>query len=663
MAIVGRNGSGKHSIFHAAASTRTRHERLAGIGPAYEECLVEVGVDQISLVALPAIEGFHAPDEDERVTLKYLLWGDRWPAIAQHEDHLPATVFAAPDVLLMVMDATALERDLELALELMPLGRPMVFALNRMDEARARRRFINVRSLAAKLGGPVVPTVAHMGIGLAELFTTLTRVARETRKAPPVLWAHPPSPHIVAQWGAVAGIAREPEVAAAFAVPEALLTLQLVENEDYFAQELQAHFPDAYSRLLAARAQADAALPRPLAEEIHADRHHRAAVLFEAVTRPGQEDETPAWQRWADDLFLHPQWGFVGTLVIFAMVLFFVFEVSAFLDGLTVARLIAWAEPWQPTNLLGVLARAVLDGVIGLAGIVIPYMIPLVMLLVVLEESGIMHRVAFVVDRGFHQLGLHGGVALPFLMGLGCNVPALAATAAVTRGRDRTVASLLITFLPCSARSAILLAVGGKYLGGFGVFALFMLIPVVVSLVGKLLQRRYPETTPGIIQEIPAYALPTPRQVVASTWDRSRDIVTIVLPLLVAGSVVLALLDRYGADAWINLTLTPITSWWLGLPVALGVPILFGVLRKELSLLMVFQALGTQELSSVLDTTQIVTFLVFLTFYVPCVSTFAMMLKLLGPRDAYYSVALSIGVALVVAVAVRWPLELVGWLV
>ncbi|MGB4335192.1 MAG: ferrous iron transporter B [Chromatiaceae bacterium] len=663
VAIVGRSGSGKHSIFNAAASTRTRHERLAGIGPAYEECLVEVGVDQISLVALPAIEGFHAPDEEERVTLKYLLWGDRWPAIAQHEAHLPATVFAAPDVLLMVMDATALERDLELALELMPLGRPMVFALNRMDEARAKRRFINVRALAAKLGGPVVPTVAHMGIGLAELFTTLTRVARETRRAPPVPWVHPPSPHIVAQWGVVAGIARESEVAAAFAVPEALLTLQLAENEDYFAQELQAHFPDAYSLLLAARARADVALPRPLAEEIHADRHHRAAILYEAVTRPGQEDETPAWQRWADDLFLHPQWGFVGTLVIFAMVLFFVFEVSAFLDGLTVARLIAWAEPWQPTDLLGVLARAVLDGVIGLAGIVIPYMIPLVMLLVVLEESGLMHRVAFVVDRGFHQLGLHGGVALPFLMGLGCNVPALAATAAVTRGRDRTVASLLITFLPCSARSAILLAVGGKYLGGFGVFALFMLIPVVVSLVGKLLQRRYPETTPGIIQEIPPYALPTLRQVLASTWDRSRDIVTIVLPLLVAGSVVLALLDRYGADAWINLTLTPITNWWLGLPVALGVPILFGVLRKELSLLMVFQALGTQELSSVLDTTQIVTFLVFLTFYVPCVSTFAMMLRLLGPRDAYYSVALSIGVALVVAAAVRWPLELMGWLV
>jgi ferrous iron transport protein B len=164
-----------------------------------------------------------------------------------------------------------------------------------------------------------------------------------------------------------------------------------------------------------------------------------------------------------------------------------------------------------------------------------------------------------------------------------------------------------------------------------------------------------------MIQEIPAYAVPTLRVLLANTWERSRDIVTIVLPLLVAGSVVLALLGHVGMDAWINLALTPVTGWWLGLPVALGIPILFGVLRKELSLLMVFHALGTQELASVLDTTQIATFLVFLTFYVPCVSTFAMMLKLLGRRDALYSVTLSIGVALAVAAAVRWSLEVAGW--
>ncbi len=662
VAIVGRTGSGKSSIFRAASSTSTRHERLAGVGPAYEECLVEVGIDQISLVALPAIDSFHHLNGDAPVVLKYLLWGDSWPAIAHHEVHQPESAFAAPDLLLMVIDATALERDLELALELMHLGKPMVFALNRMDEARAKRRFINVRALSAKLGAPVVPTMAHMGIGLADLFSTVVRAARESRSGASRRPLDEPSAHIEAQLSAIHAIARQPEVAAAFSAPESLLTMQLAENGDYFSQELREHFPGRYAELQAARAAAGAVLPRPLADEIHADRHHRAATLYEAVSRPGGEGAPPRWQVWADDLFLHPRWGFIGSLAVFALVLFFVFEVSAFLDSLTVARLIAWAEPWQPTDLTGVLARAVLDGFIGLAGIVIPYMIPLVVLLVVLEETGIMHRVAFVVDRGFHRLGLHGGVALPFLMGLGCNVPALAATAAVTHGRDRTVAALLITFLPCSARSAILLALGGKYLGGFGVFALFMLAPIVVSLVGKLLKRRYPETTPGMIQEIPAYAVPTLKIVLANTWERSRDIVTIVLPLLVAGSIVLALLGHYGADVWINLGLTPITSWWLGLPVVLGVPILFGILRKELSLLMVFQALGTQELAGVMDTTQIVTFLVFLTFYVPCVSTFAMMLKLLGGREALYSVVLSIGVALAVALAVRLPMELFTWM-
>jgi len=654
VAIIGQARTGKSRIFRAASSTSVRHERLAGIGPAYEECQVEVGLDQISLVDLPAIDTFHQLNGEVPVVLKYLLWGDRWPTIARHEAHQPDKAFAAPDVLLLVMDATALERDLELALELAQIGKPLVIALNRMDEARAKRLFINVRALSAKLGAPVVPTVAHMGIGLADLFSVVVRAARERRAPTP----QPPSPHIAAYLAPIAEVASQADVATAFVVPTTFLALQLAENNDYFFDELRCHFPFRHAALLAARDTADMALPRPLSDEIHADRHHRAALLYEAVTRPGSGEAIPRWQRWADELFLHPRWGFVGTLAIFALVLFFVFEVSAFLDGLTVARLIAWAEPWQPTEFTGVVGRAVLDGFIGLAGIVIPYMIPLVVLLVFLEESGIMHRVAFVVDRGFHHLGLHGGVALPFLMGLGCNVPALAATAAVTHGRDRTVAALLITFLPCSARSAILLALGGKYLGGFGVFALFMLAPIVVSLIGKLLKHRYPETTPGMIQEIPPYALPTLRALLVNTWDRSRDIVTIVLPLLIAGSIVLALLAHFGADAWINWGLTPITTWWLGLPVVLGVPILFGVLRKELSLLMVFQALGTQELAGVLDTTQIATFLVFLTFYVPCVSTFAMMLKLLGWREAAFSVALSVGAALAIALAVRLPLEL-----
>jgi ferrous iron transport protein B len=155
------------------------------------------------------------------------------------------------------------------------------------------------------------------------------------------------------------------------------------------------------------------------------------------------------------------------------------------------------------------------------------------------------------------------------------------------------------------------------------------------------------------VQDIPPYSLPNWRRLLRETWHRTSDILTIVTPLLVGGSVVLALLGHLGAEAIINTLLTPVTSWWLGLPLALGVPLLFGVLRKELSLLMIYQALGTQELGAVLSPVQMFVLLAFISFYVPCVSTFAVMLKTIGRRDAGFSLALSIGVALLVAGALR----------
>jgi ferrous iron transport protein B len=327
--------------------------------------------------------------------------------------------------------------------------------------------------------------------------------------------------------------------------------------------------------------------------------------------------------------------------------------VSAWIDSVTAARLVAAVSDWQPESTGGVIGRAVTDGLIGLVGIVLPYMIPLVLLLVALEEAGVMQRIAFVVDRGFHKIGLHGGVAVPFLLGLGCNVPAISGVAKVAKGRERVIASALITFVPCSARSAIILALTGKYLGGTGVFAIFALTIVLIALLGRLLAWRHRDAGPGQILEIPPYSVPRWRVLLAETWSRTRDILTIVTPLLVGGSVVLALLSHVGADRTINTLLTPVTGWWLGLPAVLGVPILFGILRKELSLLLIYQALGTLDVGTLLDWVQIMTLLLFLTFYFPCISTFAVMLKTIGRREALFSVSLSVSVALLVAGLVR----------
>jgi len=651
IALVGQPNAGKSTLFHAVASTSIDHGQL-GSQAAYQRCTVQLGMDEAELVDLPAMRSLRGLGGDDLEGLKYLLWGDARPLVSAHEG-VPPAPFSRPDMLIHIVDASTLLRHLELTLELIELGLPIVLGLNMMDEARRKGVSIDVAMLEKELGIPVVPMTAIKGHGIARLFERAVQAVRD--KACPL---PQPSGEHLRPWGdKLERIVDIDEIRRAFAVPQPFMIRQLKQADDYFRSELACHFPVEAAEVEAVRRLADQALPRPLAEEVAADYHHRAAALFDKVARVTHRSQTITWEDRLDAIFLHPSWGLIGSLGMFALVLFVVFEVSSGIDAATSARLAEIVSQWQPQGTTGVVGKAVADGLVGLIGIVVPYMLPLVLMLVMLEESGVMQRVAFVVDRFFHYIGLHGKVAVPFLLGLGCNVPAIAATRAVISGRDRIVASLLITFVPCSARSAIILALGGKYLGGLGIFGIFMLNLLIIALLGKLLVRRYPDISPGIIQEIPAYALPRIRPVLAVTWQRTQDILTIVTPLLVGGSIVLALLHHVGADMWINQVLTPVSVWALGLPVVLGVPILFGVLRKELSLLMIYQALGTFEVGSVLDWVQISTFLVFLMFYVPCISTFAVMVRTIGRREALFSIGLSIGVALIVSLAVRALLE------
>ena len=655
IALVGMANCGKNTLFDAVSSTAPHIGELSGTNKAYSQCDVQIGLDEACLIKLPSLHSLHHPQAHELETIKFMLWGDERPPVSSHESSAPPAPFSAPDVIVQLVDASNLERHLELTLELSQLGRPMVLGLNMIDEAERRGFYIDTEALSQRLGIPVIALNARMGLGLSDLFNAVALSVRQRR----CLLPQPLSPHISAALQPLAKVLNSSELHEAFQVPHTFLLTQFAEASPYIMDELQQHFPQLLPELQQLRSLAEQALPRTLDDELHADRHHQAALLGEAVTRSGRAPRD--WRKRLDDFFLHPQLGLLGSLAVFAMVLFVVFEISGWLDSITSARLAAWAAEWQPTATSGVIAHAVLDGLIGLIGIVVPYMLPLVMLLVALEQTGIMHRIAFVVDRGFHYLGLHGGVALSFLLGLGCNVPAISAAALSTTGRERVIASLLITFVPCSARSAVILALAGKYLGGFGVFAIFMLTLIVIAVMGHLLTRRYPKSGPGQVQEIPAYALPQMQTLLATTWARTSDVLTIVTPLLVGGSVVMALLSHFGADAAINTLFTPITVWWLGLPLVLGVPILFGVLRKELSLLMIYQALGTFEVSQHMDWLQLTTFLIFLTFYVPCISTFAVMLKTIGRKEALFSVMLSVGTALLVAGVVRFLLEAGRW--
>jgi ferrous iron transport protein B len=649
IALVGLPGAGKTTLFDAVSSTAPQKGELTDTRRSYRACTVQIGLDEASVVTLPSLSSVHHLQHDDLSTLKFLLWGNDRPPITAHESSAAPAPFEPPELIVQVVDANNLQSHLELTLELAQLGRPVVLALNKMDKLRRKGRHINIQALSSLLGMSVVPISALMGQGITDLFKTAVHTARQASCPLP----QAPSHHIAKSLEPLSGALKTPEIEAAFRVPHQLLVKLFASGHDYFERELLEHFDTLMPKLRALRESASLGLPRPLAEEIRADRHHRAATLYEAALRPGPHQTDRGWRFWLDAFLLHPQWGLLASLAVFAGVLFVVFEVSGWIDSQTTQRVVEALSSWQPQSTVGVVERAVVDGFIGLIGIVVPYMLPLLLLLIALEEIGLMQRIAFVVDRGFHKIGLHGGVAVPFLLGLGCNVPAISAVARNSTGRERLIASVLITFVPCSARSAIILAVAGKYLGVMGVIGMYALTLVLIATMGLLLSRQQHDVGPGQLQEIPPYTLPNWRAMLHETWIRSSDVLTIVTPLLVGGSVVLALLGHFGADNTINTLLTPLTHWWLGLPLVLGLPLLFGVLRKELSLLMIFQALGTPEIDHVLSSVQIITLLVFITFYVPCISTFAIMHKTLGRSQAWFSVMVSVGVALLLSGMVR----------
>jgi ferrous iron transport protein B len=190
------------------------------------------------------------------------------------------------------------------------------------------------------------------------------------------------------------------------------------------------------------------------------------------------------------------------------------------------------------------------------------------------------------------------------------------------------------------------------YLGPLWAFAIYFLNIIVISFAGKILSLLLPEVTPGMILEIPSYRWPALRVIVQKTWFRIREFVVIAWPILIAGSVVLGLLEYFELDRWINVGLSPLTSS-LGLPAVVGTTLIFGVLRKELALIMLTQAIGTTEILNVLTQQQILTFTIFITFYIPCAATMVVLWRELNHKLMVSIVVFSLLLAFILSLAVN----------
>jgi ferrous iron transport protein B len=297
-------------------------------------------------------------------------------------------------------------------------------------------------------------------------------------------------------------------------------------------------------------------------------------------------------------------------------------------------------------------AKGALLGTAGAVAIVLPYLLPFLVCLAVLEDLGYLSRIGYLMDALMHRLGLHGTATLPVLLGYGCSVPAVMATRILSSRRDRFIAAFLAVLVPCSARMTVILALVGVYLGAYYALGIYVLNLLVVVLAGHILALLWPEISPGMLMEVPAFRVPAPKVVMMKTWWRLREFVMVAFPLLVAGSAILGLIEFLGWQRSINAALSPLTAL-LGLPHAVGLTLIFGVLRKELSLLMLMQALGTTQVASVMSVAQILIFTLFVTFYLPCMATLASMFRELGWRLTAAAAAALLVLAVGISLAAR----------
>ena len=628
--FVGQPNCGKSTLFNEVAGYRSVASNFPGATVSYTRSHVRIQKRTYDVVDLPGTYSLTYLDEADRETQHYLLT-------------------QRVDVLINVIDASLISRSLEFTLQLLELEIPMVLCLNMIDEAERKGIEINIGKLSQVLGIPVVPTVASQGRGVWELF----KVALQTAKKK--------------QIGRHIRVSRDVELVIAWLsrylkenlldeIPfsKHLLATKLLENDAYFEDRIQKVKPVLLKQINICRRKLAQGHGRPSDEVIASERHALSMSIFEdvsVITEPRLY-----WRDRIDTLLMHNFWGYV--FLILFLVLFFniIFKTGSlvekpmigFFDGI-VQSVQSKLEPGSP---LFIITKAVIQGIGGGIAIVLPYLFPFLFGLAILEDVGYLPRVAFLMDTFMHRIGLHGKAIIPAVLGYGCNVPAVMATKILESPRDRVIASVIAAMVPCAARMTIIFGLVGYYLGGNAALGIYLLNLIVITLSGIILSKLLPEVTPGMILEIPKYQLPRIKQALLKTWLRLKDFIIIAWPLLIVGSVILGLAEYFQWTDTINRLLSPVTNL-LGLPDQVGMTLIFGVLRKELSMLMLFQAVGTSNLLTVMTQGQILVFTVFVVFYIPCVATIGVLYKQVRGKATAAIVVFTFLIALLMGLLTR----------
>jgi ferrous iron transport protein B len=518
VAVAGNPNSGKSTLINALAGSRLHVGNWPGVTVEKKEASFEHAGRAIRLVDLPGTYSLSPWSQEEIVARDYLA-GER------------------PDVVVDVVDATNLERNLYLTVQLLELGVPVVLALNIHDEALAKGLRIDVPVLEERLGIRVVPTSATRRTGLDALLAAALAAADGAAPAP--------LPYGADLEGAAEAVsaalrARSPELVDRY--PARWLSLKVIEGDERVREATGLDRTHVSGRALRHLETAHGGDLEALVTEA---RHALAAGLTrEVLTRPAapRRDVTERIDRVVLNRFL----GIPIFLAAMWLVFKLTFDLSSpfgdWIDATTNGPLKRWAEAILGlAGAPGWTVSLVNDGIISGVGFVlvfVPVIFAMMFFITFLEGSGYMARAAFVMDKAMHAIGLHGKSFIPMVLGFGCNVPGIYATRTLESQRDRVLTALLLPLMSCGARLPVyVLFVGVFFPGRAGtvIWSLYVVGIALAIVVGVVFKRTlFRGEAPAFIMELPPYRMPSLRSLCLHTWEKGKHF------LVKAGTYILA---------------------------------------------------------------------------------------------------------------------------
>jgi ferrous iron transport protein B len=612
IAIIGQPNAGKSTIFNSVAGYKSATSNLPGTTVKYTESQIKLNGNIYLLVDFPGTYSLSATNEAEAEVGKYLISGNF-------------------DLIINIIDASQLGRSLPLTLELMEIGIPVVIALNMIDEAERKGISIDVDHLSEVLGIPVQSTIASKNLGVRDLFDLAKKMI--SGRIPPQqkkIRCQRDVEEVIGEMENIINL----KLPISSPYPPRFLAIKLLEDDDYYRDLVMGRngvyisqkISEYQNRLVDLRG-------KPQDSVLVLERHAIAMDIYKQVVTLGAPQRD--WRGKIDDIVMHKVLGYFILLGVLIGFFYVVFQMGALIESVLLNGF-SYLEDLLPTyfapdGFVYHFVKSIIWGISGGVAIVLPYLVPFLIGLTLLEDIGYLPRVAYLMDTFMHRIGLHGTSIVPAVLGYGCNVPAVMATRILPSRRDKIIAGVISSIVPCSARSIVILGLVAFYLGPLWAFGIYVLNAIVIAVSGKVLSLLMPEVSPGMVLEIPPYRLPALKVIRKKTWFRIKEFITVAWPILIVGSVILGLLEYFHLDQLINQGFKPFTSM-LKLPAVVGTTLIFGVLRKELALIMLTQAIGTNNVIDVMSTTQILTFTIFVTFYIPCVATMAVLIRELSKK-------------------------------